>query len=150
MIKIKPHHFVDMIKLYGTGLEFFIPDESYGHNFYGVGNEILKNPNIKMQFTMDCDDVCMTCKFRNNNICADTVTNLGEYISKDSYNKMIDGLLVSYLDLDITKTYTAKEYCELLYNRKEVIFDIWTLEPPENTKKRYNLFCEGCRRYLGK
>lgn len=27
MIIIKPHHFMDIIKLYGSGIEVFVPDE---------------------------------------------------------------------------------------------------------------------------
>ena len=33
-IIIKPHHFIDIIKLYGAGIERFIPDEPMGHDFY--------------------------------------------------------------------------------------------------------------------
>ena len=31
-IIIKPHHFIDIIKLYGAGIERFIPDEPMGHD----------------------------------------------------------------------------------------------------------------------
>ena len=41
-ILIKPHHFVDIIKLYGSGIEVFVPDEKMGHDFYKVANEIIK------------------------------------------------------------------------------------------------------------
>lgn len=30
-ILIKPHHFMDIIKLYGTGIHTFVPDEKMGH-----------------------------------------------------------------------------------------------------------------------
>ena len=45
-ITIKPHHFLDIIKLYGNGLEKFVPDKNYGHDFYKVGNIILAKYNI--------------------------------------------------------------------------------------------------------
>lgn len=28
---IKPHHFMDIIKLYGGGIQVFVPDTDYGH-----------------------------------------------------------------------------------------------------------------------
>ena len=38
-IIIKPHHFIDIIKLYGAGIERFVPDEPMGHDFYKVAND---------------------------------------------------------------------------------------------------------------
>lgn len=32
-IKIKPHHFMDIIKLYGSDIEVFVPDEKWGTTF---------------------------------------------------------------------------------------------------------------------
>ena len=40
-ILIKPHHFIDIIKLYGSGIDRFVPDEKMGHDFYKVANEII-------------------------------------------------------------------------------------------------------------
>ncbi len=44
-ITIKPHHFMDIIKLYGAGIESFVPDEKLGHDFYRIGNLRL-SPNL--------------------------------------------------------------------------------------------------------
>lgn len=49
MIKIKPHHFIDIIKLYGKGVNKFIPDMNYKHDFYSVANEIISNHNAIIQ-----------------------------------------------------------------------------------------------------
>lgn len=103
-----------------------------------------------MQFTLGCDDVCAPCKHKSGSgLCTDAVTNLQGYTEKDAYNKTIDARLAQLLALDFAKTYTSKEYCALLYARKEVIFEAWTLEPQEQTQRRYDLFCKGCARYLG-
>ena len=47
-ILIKPHHFIDIIKLYGSGIDRFVPDEKMGHDFYKVANEIIDNPSVKI------------------------------------------------------------------------------------------------------
>ena len=52
-ILIKPHHFIDIIKLYGSGIDRFVPDEKMGHDFYNVANEIIDNPSIDLKLTID-------------------------------------------------------------------------------------------------
>ena len=47
-ILIKPHHFIDIIKLYGSGIDRFVPDEKMGHDFYKVANEIIDKRIIKL------------------------------------------------------------------------------------------------------
>ena len=47
-ITIKPHHFMDIIKLYGSGLEVFVPDEKIGHDFYKL--DINKLSNITLNY----------------------------------------------------------------------------------------------------
>lgn len=149
IITIKPHHYVDIIKLYGSGLTRFVPDEEYHHDFYRIGNEIVSDPNIQLQFTLKCDDICSTCKCKNEQgLCEDSVFHLPGYTSKECYNKMLDERLIQLLCLKMDRTYTSKEYCELLYAHKEVIFDVWTVEERSITKHRYELFCKGCERYL--
>lgn len=151
IITIKPHHYIDMIKLYGSGLSRFVPDTEYHHSFYCVGNSILNDPDVKLSFTIECDDVCSNCKFESKEgTCQDTVKNLPGYNSKDLYNKMIDRKLIDLLGLDIKKTYTSKEYCELVYENRNVIFQVWTIENQEVTQRRYDLFSKGCERYLQK
>ena len=48
-IIIKPHHFIDIIKLYGSGIEKFVPDERMGHDFYKIANEIIDNPTVTLK-----------------------------------------------------------------------------------------------------
>lgn len=62
MIKIKPHHFMDIIKLYGSGLNEFIPDQVYQHDFYLVANEIVNNHQVELTLTDGEDDICRPCK----------------------------------------------------------------------------------------
>ncbi len=72
-IIIKPHHFMDVIKLYGKGIEVFVPDKKMGHDFYKVANEIISNKNITLQLTIDADDICKPCKSHKEQ-CIDSLT----------------------------------------------------------------------------
>lgn len=40
-ILIKPHHFIDIIKLYGSGIDRFVPDEKMGHDFIRLPMKLL-------------------------------------------------------------------------------------------------------------
>lgn len=150
-IVIKPHHYMDIIKLYGSGLNQFVPDLNYQHAFYAVGNEILNHPDVEITLTLDCDDICVPCRFKGEDgLCTDEVTAFAGYTSKDAYNKMLDQRLIDLLKLDPAEKRRSRDFCALLYAQKEVIFQVWTLEDPKVTQRRYELFCLGCQRYLKK
>lgn len=40
-IIIKPHHLLDILKLYGKGIEKFVPDINHEHDFYKIANMIV-------------------------------------------------------------------------------------------------------------
>lgn len=127
-ILIKPHHFLDIIKLFGSGLNKFVPDVKFGHDFWKVGNEILENPNIELELTIDNDDICIPCKFSNGKICTDvTSTEEKEEMSKDEWNKIIDLRLLKILNLEVGNKLTAIEFCKLAKEKinRENIFEVW-------------------------
>ena len=92
-ILIKPHHFIDIIKLYGSGIDRFVPDEKMGHDFYKVANEIIDNPSIDLKLTIDGDDICKPCK-KYHEQCIDPLTHIQGYTSKDVYNKTLDKRII--------------------------------------------------------
>ena len=149
-ITIKPHHFLDIIKLYGSGIDKFVPDEKMGHDFYKIGNEILQNKKIKLNLTIDKDDICTPCKYCKDGICSDELTIIKGYNLKDTYNKDIDKRLIKYYQLDLKKEYTALELCDIYLSQKENIFKVWKEEDDEKTNKRYDLFVKGAKKYLSK
>ena len=127
-ILIKPHHFIDIIKLYGSGIDRFVPDEKMGHDFYKVANEIIDNPSIDLKLTIDGDDICKPCK-KYHEQCIDPLTHIKLYNLNDDY-------------------YTAKQLCSIIQNNKEYIFEVWDEEDNEVTKKRYELFLQGAHKFL--
>lgn len=150
MLPIKPHHFLDIIKLFGSGLDSFVPNVEYGHDFWKVGNEILKNPNIKLELTLDNDAICIPCKFSNGLIC--TGGTLADYkeISKDAWNKMIDQRLLVALGLENGTKISALALCRLAKEKitRENIFAVWKEKPIEITEKRANFLIAGIEKYL--
>lgn len=51
--------------------------------------------------------------------------------------------------LDARIVYTAEEFCQLLYENRELIYDIWKEDDKEKTKERFRLFSAGAEKYLG-
>ena len=149
-IVIKPHHFLDIIKLYGAGLDVFVPDEKMGHDFYRIGNLILENKNVVIKLTVDADDICVPCKYCVNHRCIDSLENIPGYVEKGLYNRMLDLRIIEYFSLDLEKDYTALELCRIYLSDLDFIYEVWQEENNEKTNERYRLFSIGAKKYVHK
>lgn len=146
VILIKPHHFIDIIKLYGSGIEMFVPDKTMGHDFYRVANEIIANPTVHLSLTTLGDDICKLCK-RYNEKCIDYLTHIPGYTSKDVYNMTLDKRIIDLYHLE-DKYCTALQLCSLIFENKEQIFRVWLEKENKITKKWNELFVDGARKFL--
>lgn len=149
---IKPHHFLDIIKLFGSGLEKFVPNLEYGHDFWKVGNNILENPNIQLALTLDNDAICVPCKFNNGQICSGVTSTDFKEVSKDEWNKIIDQRLLRILELENGTKISALELCKSAKEKinRENIFEVWKEKPFEITEKRATFLVAGIEKYLEK
>ncbi len=147
-ITIKPHHFMDIIKLYGSGIEVFVPDEKMRHDFYKIANAVIGNPNLCIHLTIEGDDICLPCKMYTGT-CTDTISHIPGISSKNDYNKSLDARILEFFQLEKPE-YTALELCQILYQSHEQIFRVWQEEEDQITKKRHRLFLQGAKKYLAK
>ncbi len=145
-ILIKPHHFIDIIKLYGAGIEKFVPDEKMGHDFYKVANMIIDNPLMTLKLTVYGDDICKPCK-KYDKECTDPLDCIPEYSSKNKYNMTLDDRIIHFYNLN-EEIYTAKQLCKIINNEKENIFKVWIEEEDTLTQKRFELFSIGANKFL--
>ena len=104
--RIKPHHLLDILKLYGKGRDIFVPDKKYGHDFYRVANLIVQNNISKIIFTKYEDDICLPCKYNVNQKCSDNVE--GSNNNKQLHNLKIDTQLIQDLEIIEEKEITFK------------------------------------------
>lgn len=142
-VVIKPHHFMDIIKLYGSGINEFVPDLKMQHDFYRVANMIIHNPATILKLTTGGDDICRTClKYRT--VCVDTIDHR---ISKDEYNRYLDQKIIELYQLTAV-SYTAKELCQIYAKHPEYIYLIWKNENRQITKRRYEMFIKGANKFL--
>lgn len=146
MIKIKPHHFIDIIKLHGVGLEQFVPDLKMGHDFYKIGNEILQSPDIEIQLTLSADDICQPCIKHQNGKCIDPLT----HISKEDYNLRLDQRIIKAFQLSLNQTYTALELCMTYYYQMDKFEACYLEEEADKLSFRRTYFSLGAKKYIEK
>lgn len=147
-IRIKPHHFADIIKLYGAGLERFVPDERMGHDFYRIGNLILSDGSLSLALTVDADDICAPCRYCRGGVCTDEVRHIDGYREKDAYNRMLDERIIALLSLDVARCYSARTLCGLCLEREDFIRRVWREEDGAVAARRHELFVAGAKKYL--
>ena len=141
---------MDIIKLYGRGIENFVPNHEYNHNVYGVANEIINNHEVEIKTTLVQDDICKPCKYiGKDGACVDCIGHIKGITSKNEWNRIIDNRIVEYANVLKDDIYSAHQYCEILYSIREYIFDIWKEESNAMKEERYNSFCNGAKKYLG-
>ena len=114
-IRIKPHHFLDILKLHGKGLDHFLPDTDYNHDFYKIANQIIGGEPDTITFTLENYDICLPCKYNGGTCCTDTVGRTS--LSKHSHNMDIDKSLIDTLNLEEGKEYSFYETIDLIKDR---------------------------------
>lgn len=149
-IIIKPHHLLDIFKLYGKGIEKFIPDEKYNHNFYSIANSVIENKISKIQFTYGFDDICKPCDFLKDTVCIDEFKYDGIVYKKNSYNEKLDIRLIRALDLKIDKIYEFSYIINILNDKLnlELINLVWYSCNLDDNKLRYNYTKKGIEKYV--
>lgn len=138
-IIIKPHHLLDILKLYGKGLEVFVPDPSYGHDFYKAANKIVNRELEFVIFTIHGDDICKPCKYNRAGTCTDRVSVTSSE-QKENHNREIDAVLFRELGLEHGKIYHFRQILTLL-NQKltyEVFKSAWPRANSEELDFRFS------------
>ena len=147
-ILIKPHHFMDIVKLYGAGVHPFVPDEAFQHDFYRVANKIVEDLDVSLRLTIAGDDICKPCNRYDGMRCTDPLDMMEGYCEKELYNRELDSRIIQLLRLDIHAPYSARELLEKMAGQEELIFLVWKEEPEALTKRRNALFRAGCEKLL--
>ncbi len=138
---------MDIIKLYGSGVEKFVPDPKMGHDFYRVANAVIARPNTTLRLTVKEDDICKPCKMMRHQACADALPQFPQFQGKEEYNRLLDTRILDLFGLEKPE-YAALELCGILYASHRLIFKVWREERDEAAAKRHALFCMGAEKYI--
>ncbi|MBM3239052.1 hypothetical protein FJZ31_22390 [Candidatus Poribacteria bacterium] len=149
IIRIKPHHFVDIITSFGAG-NTFVP-HPYGHAVHTVAARILRDQNILLEMELGADDICTPCKHNIAGICDDTIDTSfrpNAPSSKREWNLIIDGRWCERLKLQPGDRLTAREFCERLRDSSGDITDIYQEIPAKLTAERAHKLKSGIKKFL--
>jgi hypothetical protein len=150
MIKIKPHHFIDIITKYGDGCEKFEP-HPYGHALHSVAGEILADRDIEICIEQGIDDICLPCQHNIDGRCDDTIDisfRLQAPESKHDYNLSIDKRWCERLGLKQDDRLTAREFCLRIRDCAGDITDIYWETPADRTAQRQDKLQKGVVKFL--
>jgi hypothetical protein len=142
MIKLRPHHLIDIITDHGQGVE--LAPHPYGHAVHTVAARVLADQALPIELVWAADDICAPCRhLRADGTCDDVLAQLADPISKQAYNDDLDRRVFAYLDFQPHARLTVRAFLERLRAHVPGIEQICT-HPGEDQADRL----EGLRRGL--
>ena len=149
-LRIKPHHFVDIITSFGAGRTKFEP-HPYGHAVHSVAERILADRDAALKMDLGADDICEPCKHNVDGTCDDTIDTSfrpSAPSSKQEWNLLIDQRWCERLGIGQGDRFSARELCRRLRQQAGDITDIYREIPAARTAERARNLEEGIRRFL--
>jgi len=151
-IRIKPHHFVDIICDLASGELSFEP-HPYGHALHLVTKRILDHPETPLIIELGADDICEPCIHNIDGLCDDTIDTThrpSAPTSKREYNLLLDERWCARLDLQQDDCLRARPLCERLRDRAKDIGDIYREESAGLTASRARNLRRVIAAFIGK
>jgi hypothetical protein len=151
VIRIKPHHFVDIVSDYGLDCHILAP-QAYGFALHTVTARVIADPSVFLQMELGADDICKPCCHNNNGCCDDTI-DIGDRptapTSKMAYNLLVDQRWCQALNLQQDSTLTVTDFCDLLRNPNLDLTSIYPEEPASYIPGKRRAILLGIERLLG-
>ena len=150
-IRIKPHHFIDIITTFGAGTLKFEP-HPYGHDVHRIARIVMDDPETELVMELGADDICAPCEHNIDGVCDDTIDTSYRPTaptSKREWNLMIDRRWAARLGIGQDDVLTARAFCELLLEQAGDITDIYREIPAKMTRERSRKLMKGIKKYLG-
>ncbi|MFW6164036.1 MAG: hypothetical protein ACODAJ_14815 [Planctomycetota bacterium] len=151
VIRIKPHHFIDILRDFGRGRTAFEP-HPYGHAVHAVAERLWRDRDAVLVMELGADDICEPCVHNRDGRCDDTVdTSFRPEAprSKQAYNLLIDRRWCQRLGLGQGDRLTARAFCKRLAQRLGDVTDIYRENPPGRVTERAAAIRAGIARFLG-
>ena len=148
-IRIKPHHFIDIVTRVGEGGAF--QPHPYGHAVHTVAARILADADVMLEMELGADDICAPCVHNVDGLCDDRIDTSYRPQApplKREWNLRIDRRWCDRLGLRPGERLTARAFCERLRDRAGDITDIYREEPPDRTADRARKLSAGVEEFL--
>jgi hypothetical protein len=150
VIKIKPHHFIDIITSFSADRVILKPHYYY-HNVHSISKKILENRNALLEIDFGDDDICKPCIHNINGICDDMldISNRPKVPPlKREWNLILDKRWCKRLKIDQGTIISVLEFCELLEEGSNNLLEIYKENKREHTIEREIHLKKGLKKYL--
>jgi hypothetical protein len=148
MMKIRIHHFFDIIRDFGTGKEI-LPHPNL-HSYHIVAKEILENPAAQLDLVTGADAVCKNCIHLKNGRCTDFITHRPDFSGKEDFNNYLDQRVIEICRIDTSKNYTPETLFQFAQNYLENIETIYEGNEMWHTQRRKENVVSGLNFYSEK
>lgn len=145
-LRIKPHHLLDIIRDLGAGKKH--EPHPYGHGVHRLAGIIGDNPHTVFVLTADVDSICEPCCNMIDRRCVDTTTSPGRKVSRESWNRLIDGRIFEKLGLEEGAAISALDFCRLASEKLGDLYTLYVEADPEKTAVREKNLTRGFEEYL--
>jgi hypothetical protein len=115
-IRIKPHHFVDIVSAVGEGRNISNP-HPYGHDLHRIADKVCSNRYAILQIELGADEICEPCSHNIAGVCDDEIDISYRPQApplKNEWNMLIDRRWCSVLRLKQGYRLSVEEFCALL------------------------------------
>ncbi len=151
VIRIKPHHVVDILTEYGAGREHWQPSE-YGHALHVVAERVLRDGDVMLEMFSGADDICLPCIHNVDGLCDDEIdTSFRPQApsSKREWNLLIDDRWYERLSLANHDRLTVVAFVRRLQSAvREDINGIYREVPSDGNAERLRKLTAGVAQYL--
>jgi hypothetical protein len=150
LIRIKPHHFVDILTYFGAGQATFEP-HPYGHAQHTVAAQLHANTRVTLEIELGADDICAPCSHNIEGVCDDTIDTSYRPQApalKREWNLRLDRRWCRRLDLKQGDRLSARALAERIRDRAADLEDIYREMPADGTQERAAKLGKGISEYL--
>jgi hypothetical protein len=141
VMKLRPHHILDIISGYGHAAEF--KPHPYGHAVHSVAQAILSDTELKVEFIVGADEICQPCRhLTSDGLCEGVLHQLDPPLSKQEYNDTLDRRLFDYLGFAPGTVMTIRQYLKIVDKKVPGIEEICT-HPKEDQRQRLDGLIRG-------
>jgi len=150
VVRIKPHHFVDILRDVGRGQTSW-PPHPYGHALHMVAARILADPDAVLEVELGADAICGPCIHNVAGLCDDVIDTSfrpAAPASKREWNLLLDRRWCESLGLAHGQRLTARQFAERLHNRLGDLPAIYREVPLDRVAARAGDLRRGIERFL--
>jgi len=130
IIKIRPHHLLDIIRDYGNKVEK--EPHNFGASLKKVADDILSDIDQTIRLVANVDSICITCSKLKNNICLAEINN--ELLMRD-YNDKLDSSLFDVMKLSPNTEIKVRSFLKIVNNNISSVLSQFTI-PSNNPEVR--------------